>query len=129
MDTIGMTTTLERRRKKVGMSKIRLSERAGVSVATVHRLLGGTETRLSVGSVTVLAAALGLEVVLGARVRVEETESATAFRERQARHKARRRVRKSTGSGKGVPEKVARELEEQTVLDLLAGSPRRLWSE
>ena len=76
-----------------------------------------------------MAVALGLEVVLGARPRVRSVMSAGAFREKQARAKARRLVGMVQGSMGLEAVGVSAESMDEMVQELLAGSARRLWSE
>ena len=133
MRTADILVRLDRRRVRLGLSKARTANLAGLSIATVNRLLSLRENRPSIDSVSALAGVLGLEVVLGHRPRVREVVSASAFRERQARAKARRLIGMVQGSmaleAEGVSAEVRREMEQETVHELLAGPARRLWSE
>jgi len=132
MDTAELIASLDRRRRRLGMPKTLAAVRAGLSLATVNRLLSAGEKRPRLDSVSALAGALGLEVVIGDRPRVRAVESAISFRERQARAKARRLVEIVQGSmaleAEGVPAEIVSEMERETVHELLAGSARRLWS-
>lgn len=133
MDAAELSEHLDQRRSRLGISKTLLAKRAGLSLATVNRLLSAEGMRPGIDSVSALAEALGLEVVLGARHHVRAVENVVAFRERRARVKARRLVGIVQASmaleADGVSTGVLREMEEKTVHELLAGPGRRLWSD
>jgi len=133
LDTTQLAEHLERRRRELRMPKTLAARRSGLSLPTVNRLLSTKERRPTVDSVSALAGALGLEVVLGRHARVRPVASAAAFRERRARTVAVRLVGMVQGSmaleADGVPAHVLRDMERDTVHELLAGSARRLWSD
>ena len=122
---------LDSRRRRLGMSKVDLARRAGVSLPTVQRLLSGRESRARIDIVTAIAVSLGVEVRLGASLSVHESIDVSAFRLEQARSKARRLARLVQGTmaleAEAVSEPVVDEMEEQNVHALLAGPGRRLW--
>lgn len=124
---------LEQRRAQLRLPKTLVAARAGLSLATVNRLLTGRDRRLSVDSVSAVAGVLGLEVVLGARPRVRAPLDAGAFRERQAMAKAKRLVGIVQGGmaleAEAVSSDAVHEMEQETVHELLAGPARRLWSD
>ncbi len=130
---MNISEQFERRRARLCLPKTLAAVRADLSLATVNRLLSGRDRRLGVDTVSALAGALGLEVILGARPRVRAVWSAAAFREKIARAKAKRLVGMVQGSmaleAEGVSAEVVREMERETVHELLAGSARRLWSD
>ena len=130
---MNISEQFERRRAGLRLPKTLAADRADLSLATVNRLLSGRDRRLSVDSVSAMASALGLEVILGARPRVRAALSAAAFREMVARAKAKRLVGMVQGSmaleAEGVSRVVLREMERETVHELLAGPARRLWSD
>jgi transcriptional regulator with XRE-family HTH domain len=124
---------LDRRRARLGMSKADLARRAGVSLPTVHRLLSGRDRRARIDIVAATAAALGVEVRLCETPYVHESTEVSAFREAQARAKAKRLVRLVQGTmaleAEAVGTDVLEDMEERNVHALLAGSGRRLWGE
>ena len=133
MDTAKLLERLDRRRIRLGMPKSHAARRAGLSIATVNRLLSAKEKRPGIDSVSALARVLGLEVILGSQQRIRAVESAVSFRERQARAKAKRLVGIVQGSmaleAEGVSADVLSEMERETVHELLAGPARRLWGD
>lgn len=124
---------LDSRRHRLGMSKADLARRAAVSLPTVQRLLSGREKRARTDIVTAIAAALGVEVRLSGSPHVYEASEVSAFREEQARAKAKRLARLVQGTmaleAEAVGTSVVEELEEQSFHALLAGPGRRLWGE
>ena len=132
MDPTGdLFAHLDSRRRRLGMSKVDLARRAGVSLPTIQRLLTGRESRARIDIVTAIAVALGVEVRLGASMSVHESTGVSAFRLMQARSKARRLARLVQGTmaleADAVSEPLVDEMEEQSVHALLAGPARRLW--
>lgn len=123
----------ERRRAQIGLSKADLARRSGVSLPTVNRFLAGKEPRPSVQVVQAIANSLGLQVQLGAAIEVIAPLDPAAFRAQEALAKAERLMRLVQGSlaleAQGVSEAEREALKQQTVHELLAGSPRRLWSD
>lgn len=117
---------LDRRRRQLGMSRAVLAERAGVSQATVNRILGDGLGNATLRNVQAVAEALGLEFALS------EAASAEDLQERQAKAKARRLVKLVQGSaaleGQGVDPDTSRQMIRQTTHELMAGSKRRLWA-
>lgn len=107
------------------MSIAALATRSGVSVATVKRILGGKFNAASVGSVAAVAEALGTPLQFA-------QSSAEEFRCAQARTKAQLLTRLVQGTSALECQAVGREtydaLVERSYHELLAGSPRRLWS-
>jgi transcriptional regulator with XRE-family HTH domain len=124
---------LEQRRRELGMSKRALAVRARVSLPTVNRILSGKEKRLTIANVEAIAKALGVVIQLGAVTAVDEIENAFELREKQATKKATRLVRMVQGTmgleAQAVNQTVLDQMVRQTVCELLAGSPRRLWND
>jgi transcriptional regulator with XRE-family HTH domain len=124
---------LDSRRARLGMSKADLARRAGVSIPTTRRLLSGRVRRPRTDALTALAAALGVEVRVSGTPCVVETTTVPAFRETQARAKARRLARLVQGTmaleAAAVGADTLHEIEEENVHALLAGPARRLWGE
>jgi len=83
--------------------------------------------------VQAIANTLGLKVQLGAEIEVIAPLDPAAFRAQAALAKAERLIRLVQGSmaleSQGIETKELEALKQQTVHELLAGSPRRLWSE
>ncbi len=117
---------LENRRKLLGMTKSTLAERAGVSLPTVNRTLSGSERSPALPTIVAIAAALGLDLKL------EAAQEPDDFRLAQAKAKATRIVQMVQGTmaleSQAVDQKTINRLIDQTVHELLAGSPRRLWA-
>ncbi len=124
---------LDDRRARLDMPKTDLARRARVSLPTIRRLLSGHEKRARTDTVAAIAVALGVQVRLSDRSHVYESSKVSAFRELQARTKARRLTRLVQGTmaleAEAVSADVLDEIEEKNVHALLAGSGRRLWGE
>jgi transcriptional regulator with XRE-family HTH domain len=118
---------LEARRRKLEMSCAALARRSGVSLATVQRILSGKHAEASFANVLAIAQALDMSV------EIEPNASATEVRQRQARQKAERlvnMVQATSGlEAQPVSADAICEMTAQTASELLAGSPRELWSE
>jgi transcriptional regulator with XRE-family HTH domain len=116
---------LNQRRKDLGMSYQALARRSGVSMPTVVRILMGRNPQASFGNVSAIAQALGMTVS------IEPTHSPQDVRERQAQTKARKLVGIVQGTSgleaQAVDPDRLESMTRQTVHELLAGSPRRLW--
>ena len=129
MTTTQLLAQMEGRRAQLRMSMGTLARRSGVSEATVKRMLSGGADRPSpvLDNVSAVAQALGLGLELGA------TEDVETVREEAARHKAERLVRMVQGTmaleAQGVDSDAIRRMVRRTECELLAGPPRRLWSE
>ena len=115
------------------MPKTALASRAQVSLPTVNRILSGREQKPQLRNLEAIAKVLGVVVKFGAATGVEPVVDAFELRKRQATEKARRVVRMVQGTmgleSQAVDSALADQMIEQTVCELLAGSPRRLWSE
>lgn len=118
---------LDKRRRRLGLGHEVLARRSGVSRPTVLRILSGKHAAASFANVQAVAEALGLDIKVKARKPV------AAMRREQARLKARKLVAQVQGTsgleGQAVDSKLVNEMVEQTTLELLAGSNRKLWSE
>jgi transcriptional regulator with XRE-family HTH domain len=104
-----------------------LARRSGVSVTTVVRALSGENPNVSFETVLAIAAAVGLSVDFKVKTRIDE------LREQQAEQKARQLIGMLQGTSgleaQALDEETLQEMTRQTVHELLAGSPRRLWGE
>jgi transcriptional regulator with XRE-family HTH domain len=124
---------LEFRRHRLGMSKSAVAKRARVAPATVERILAGREESPRISNLGAIAAALGVQVNLGATTSVTELQSAHEFRRAQAVKKASRIVGLVQGTmgleSQAVEQGTLNDMLEQTVSELLAGPPRRLWDD
>jgi transcriptional regulator with XRE-family HTH domain len=109
------------------MSYAVLARRSGVSMPTVVRILNATTANPGLGYVKAIAAALGMGVSLEPKITARELLA------RQARQRARQLVgivQATSGlEAQAVDDEAVREMTHQTVHELLAGSPRRLWGE
>jgi transcriptional regulator with XRE-family HTH domain len=124
---------LEFRRHRLGMSKKAVAKRAQLASATVDRILSGREESPRISNLAAIAAALGVQVNLGATTTVTELQSAHEFRREQALKKAKRIVGLVQGTmgleSQAVEQGTLNDMLEQTVSELLAGPPRRLWDD
>ncbi len=131
--TTQVLAQFDQRRAALRMSMTSLARRAGISVPTVRRLLAGRESRPRIDIVTALAVALGVEVRLSDSAHVHESVSTEAFREAQARTKAKRMVKLVQGTmaleAEAVGAGTLRQMEQENFHALMAGSARRLWAE
>jgi len=114
---------LKRRQRDLGMPIYVLAERAGVSVSTVKRILGGN-TQVAFASVWALADALGMtDLSSGERVAV--------MRQRQAEAKAEKLIGMVQGTssleGQAVDDSAIKNMVDRTVVRLLKGSSAALW--
>jgi len=128
-----LRSQLDERRESLRLSKTQLARRAGLSLPTVNRVLSGSEQNPRIKTLAALAAAVGVEIRLGAVTRIDELSTIEAFREAQARTKARRLVRLLQGSmaleASALDRQSLLQLENKNVRTLLQGPPRRLWSD
>ena len=119
--------TLEKRRRELGLSYELLAQRSGVSRPTVQRILSGRYPSASLASVVAIGDALGLEL------RFVPTATLEQLKREQARKKAEKLAALVQGTcgleGQGVDRAGFDAMVDQTTLELLAGSKRRLWSE
>lgn len=116
---------LRHRRQQLGMSFSTVAERSGVSEPTVKRIFGGHAGGASFAHVAAVADALG--IAFGFEERDLDT-----IRNEQARKKAEKIARLVQGTSalesQAVDDRTYQQLVEQSFHELLAGSPRRLWS-
>lgn len=114
------------------MSFAALSERTGVSVQTLKRILSGHADNPTLRSIQSIATALGVEIRIHGQIEVIEQFSAHDFRERAAEKKAEKIVRLVQGNSaleaQAVGPSSLRDMMRQTVHDLMTGPSKRLWS-
>jgi transcriptional regulator with XRE-family HTH domain len=126
-DVHSMSSRLNRRRLKLGVSCSVLAKRVGISLRSVQRILSGEETNPGFATVTALARELGIGV------QFEDEVDLRTIRRRQAERKAARILTLVQGNsaleGQGMQKQTLRDLREQTIHELLAGSPRNLWAD
>lgn len=127
MDTVHskLRDRLARRREELGMTHVALAARSGVSEPTVKRILSGNISSASLANVLAIAAAMEVSITTGAT-------DADEARARQARAKAEQIARLVQGTsgleGQAVDQAQFSKLVERSFHELMAGSPRRLWS-
>ena len=118
---------LNERRKRLGMSHAVLAARSGVSIATVQRILSRENDQATFSNVVAVAHALGMTA------NFTENVSDIEFREQQAQKKSKKLISLLQGTsgleGQAVDDQTLRDMVQQTVHDLLAGSGRKLWAE
>ncbi len=118
---------LEKKRQSLGLSILQLAKRSGVSKPTVQRTLTGERANPTFAHVSAIASALGLSVSL-------ETEHRSfEMRKKQAEAKAKKLVALVQGSsgleGQAVDSDTIREMIEETTMEFMSGSNRKLWSD
>jgi transcriptional regulator with XRE-family HTH domain len=123
---------LESRRRQLRMSLTALSQRSGLSAPTLNRILSG-EANPTLETLMTLAKALGVEIRISENgVELREPISPARFRKATAKQKASKVVQMVQGTSalesQAVGQADVRNMIEQTVHELLAGAPRRLWS-
>jgi transcriptional regulator with XRE-family HTH domain len=120
-----LSRKLDQRRKDLGMSYAALARQSGVSMASVVRILSGHHPQATFASVAVIAEALGMNLDATPRV------GAHQLREQRAREMAGRLVKMLQGTSGLEAQALSREdvndMMAQTMHELLAGSPRKLW--
>jgi transcriptional regulator with XRE-family HTH domain len=118
---------LNERRERLGISCAVLARRVGVSLRSVQRILSGEEDNPGFATMAALARELGVGIGL------EEEVDARTIRRRQAERKAERILAIVQGTSgleaQGMEEETRRDLREQTINELLAGSNRKLWAD
>jgi len=117
---------LEERRRRLGMSKVALAQRSGVSYPTVRRILGGDLNRATYAHIAAIARSLQLDLEITSRSDAEQA------RYEQARQKAAALVGLVQGNSalesQAVKQHVLEQLIAKTVQELLA-SNQKLWAE
>ena len=103
-----------------------VANRSGVAISTVKRLLGQGVEHASFAAVISIANALGLSV------KFDPDADEYTYRQQQAQRRARELVGLVQGSsaleGQAVAESDYDTMIRETVYELMAGSPRRLWA-
>jgi len=124
--------SLGQRRRALRMGFSSLSERSGVSLPTLKRIINGQSENPTLHSIQSIAIALGVEIRINGQIEVVERFSAYEFRERAAEEKAEKIVRLVQGTSALEAQAVGptdlRTMVKQTVHDLMSGPARRLWS-
>jgi len=124
--------SLSRRRRDLRMGFSSLSERSGVSIPTLKRIVNGQSENPTLHSIQSIAVALGVEIRIQGRIEVVERLTTYEFRERAAEEKAEKIVGLVQGTSALEAQAVGpadlRVMIKQTVHDLMSGPARRLWS-
>jgi len=124
--------SLSQRRRALRMGFSALSERTGVSIPTLKRIINGQSENPTLHSLQSIATALGVEIQINGRIEVIEQSSAHEFREKAAEEKAEKIVGLVQGTSALEAQAVGptdlRTMVKQTVHDLMSGPARRLWS-
>ena len=123
--TFTLSTRLNNRRKKLGLSCAALAGRTGLSLRTVQRIMSGEEGDPGFSTVASLCEAMGMRLEFG------EIDVA-GLRRKQAEQKADRIVAMVQGTSglesQALAKRTLRDLREKTVIQLLAGSNHKLWA-
>jgi|GEM_PF-790549 len=120
-----LKSRLSERRHVLGMTYDVLSERSGVALPTLKRILGSQPYKAAFEDVAAIAAALG--VSLG----IDREEDPIEMMRRQAHAKAERFVALVQGTSlleaQGVDRERMVHMVQKTTAELMSGSKRRLW--
>lgn len=126
-----IVSALDARREELGMSYEILAHRSGVGARTARRVLKG-EVNPELLTMNSIAKVLGVEVVIGSKLHLARVEDAAAMRKRQAIAKAKKLVGMVQGNsaleGQAVSKKIAGEMIQRTIVELLSGPEYKLWS-
>jgi transcriptional regulator with XRE-family HTH domain len=118
---------LNQRRRSLGISCAVLARRTGVSLRTIQRILSGEELNPGFSTVASLAHELGIGL------RFDDEVDVHKIRRRQAEQKARRLLALVQGNAaleaQAVSSRTMNDLRKQTINELLAGPPRKLWAD
>jgi transcriptional regulator with XRE-family HTH domain len=131
---------LEARRRELKMSRATLARRSGVSMPTIFRLLTAEDGLENAHLRCVLAIAKALEMVIRfdpddpvEPLRFRPKRTADVVMEKEAKHKAERlvgMVQATSGlEGQAVSPATVKRMVRRTTCELVAGSPRRIWSD
>ena len=124
---------LDRRRRELGMSRAAVAKLAGVSTPTVTRILTNKEKAPTFPVIRAIAAALGVEIRLGEEITVAPMIDADNYRKQRARAKAVRLVHRVQGSmgleAQAADSRTVGKMVDRTMIELLAGSRRKLWED
>ena len=119
--------SLDRRRRELGMTYATIAARSGVSLPTVQRILSGDHPNATFANVDAIARVLEMTIASQAQMPADE------LRERQAAKRARELVglvqATSALEGQALDGDAVERMVRQTVHELLAGSPRKLWAD
>ena len=120
-----MVNQLKSQKKYLGMTYETISERSGVSVASVKRIVSGQLSSAQFEHVLSVAETLGVHFK-------PEMENAEIMKREQAREKAEELVALTRGNsaleGQSISDSAFQRMIEKTVNDLLAGPHKALWS-
>lgn len=123
---LAIFSTLDERRRDLGLSCASVAKRAGLGLSTVQRILSGEECDPGFGSVSKIAQVLGVSITL-------QPEDLNTVRRRQAERKATELVAMVQGTSaleaQAMDDPALASLKEKAVRDLLKGSSRKLWAE
>jgi transcriptional regulator with XRE-family HTH domain len=109
------------------MTYAMVAARSGVSLPTVQRILSGQHPNATFVNVNAIARALDMTIASQPQTPADE------LRERQAAKRARELVglvqATSALEGQALDTAAVERMIRQTIHELLAGSPRKLWSD
>lgn len=117
---------LEKRRQELGMPITALSQRSGVPLPTLNKILSGKSPNASITTCGQIAAALG------STVDVFHQGASEQVREQEAIRKATWLASMTAGTmameNQTIDEQMKQQLINRTTYSLLSGSRHRLWS-
>ena len=124
MEIYKFINELQERRRQLGMPYRVLAERSNIGINTVQRVMNG-KTAGFMDTGFAIANSLGWCITSGKKKNIR------ALLKQQARRKAQQIIKLAQGTaaleGQGINDKVKKDIENEFVIKLLAGSKVRLW--
>ncbi len=124
--------TLDQRREELGIGYPALSERSGVSMPTLKRIISGKAENPTIQNLQAVCRVLGLQLIIDDTIKAKSKRSVEELRESVAKEKAEQIVRLVQGTSalesQAVGLTAVRDMVSRTVHELLAGSSRKLWA-
>ena len=124
---------LDQHRRELGMSRAVVAKLAGVSEPTVTRVLTSKERAPTFPVIRAIAMALQVEIRVGDEISVDPLIDPDDCRKQRARAKAIQLVQRLQGSmgleAQAVDSTTIDKMVDRTMIQLLAGSKRKLWED
>jgi transcriptional regulator with XRE-family HTH domain len=120
---------LSERREQLGMSDYDIARFSGVSQPTVYRFLSCENLSISARNLIKIAQALGSDISPD----LHETYTVDEYREKRAHYKAEKIINAAQATsaleGQNVNSETLQSMKKNLIHKLLAGSPKKLWSD